>query len=187
MANKKRFMTEFSNDDPLPTHKPADYQARFAGNIDDCFRIGISFTRQVLHSFQVLLLSSHHAKYHHHHHHHHHHPVSQIVLGILSFRYFDSISTWFAYDCGCSRVCVYAFAFAFACICHLILVHQSSDKDRDYDFLSSIELVVLDQAEMFAMQNWDHLSLIMEHLNLRPTRPPETCDFSRLRPWYNHL
>ena len=32
-----------------------------------------------------------------------------------------------------------------------------SDKNRDYDFLSSIEVLILDQTEFFIMQNWDHI------------------------------
>ncbi|EPQ29139.1 uncharacterized protein PFL1_03427 [Pseudozyma flocculosa PF-1] len=57
------------------------------------------------------------------------------------------------------------------------------EKERDADFLSSIEMLVVDQLDVMAMQNWDHLQFVLGHLNQIPKQARET-DFSRVKQWY---
>ncbi len=52
----------------------------------------------------------------------------------------------------------------------------------DADFLSSIEVLVVDQAEALEMQNWEHLRSIMRRLNCTPRNErAQAVDFSRVR------
>lgn len=53
-------------------------------------------------------------------------------------------------------------------------------KAGDADFLSSIRLVVVDQADIMSMQNWEHLETVMGHLNGVP-KMSHDCDFSRVQ------
>ncbi|XP_046351320.2 U3 small nucleolar RNA-associated protein 25 homolog isoform X2 [Haliotis rufescens] len=70
------------------------------------------------------------------------------------------------------------------------IIGAEGEKDRDYDFLSSIELLILDQADVFLMQNWDHILHLFKHLHLQP-KESHDVDFSRVRMWtlsgWSHL
>lgn len=63
-----------------------------------------------------------------------------------------------------------------------LIIGAPGEKDREYDFLASIELLILDQMELFLAQNWDHLLYVFDHLHLQPQSRQNT-DFSRVRSW----
>ncbi|KAL6637835.1 hypothetical protein ACP70R_025407 [Stipagrostis hirtigluma subsp. patula] len=56
-------------------------------------------------------------------------------------------------------------------------------KEKDFDFLSSIEIVVVDHADVISMQNWAHLEAVFEQLNRLPSKEHGT-NVMRIRPWY---
>ncbi|XP_058834190.1 U3 small nucleolar RNA-associated protein 25 homolog [Topomyia yanbarensis] len=61
-------------------------------------------------------------------------------------------------------------------------IGAEGESQRDYDFLSSIEMLILDQTEICLAQNWDHVNHLMDHLHLQP-QSTEHTDFSRVRYW----
>ena len=53
---------------------------------------------------------------------------------------------------------------------------------QNSDFLSSIEVLILDQVDVFAMQNWEHVTGLFEGLNMQP-KNSHGVDFTRVRMW----
>lgn len=58
----------------------------------------------------------------------------------------------------------------------------SSNNDVECDFLSSIEVLIIDQAELFLAQNWENLLHVMDHLHLQP-KTLRTTNIQRVRAW----
>ncbi|KAL6553242.1 hypothetical protein OROGR_007084 [Orobanche gracilis] len=57
------------------------------------------------------------------------------------------------------------------------------EKEKDVDYLSSIEILIIDHADVMLMQNWSHVNTVVEHLNKLPSKQHGT-DIMRIRPWY---
>ena len=129
----KRFKAEFgpSDEDQDLSKKPADFQHYFQGNADDCFRLGIKFTRSTVKLFSAFSNSD------------------IIVASPLGLK----------------------------------LAMTNKKGEADCDFLSSIEILVVDHANALAAQNWEHFEEVMKNLNKLPKENHE-CDFLRLRPFY---
>lgn len=57
---------------------------------------------------------------------------------------------------------------------------KQKKRKGDSDFLSSVETLIVDDADVMLMQNWEHVGFVLEHLNHIPKDPSRT-DFSRVK------
>lgn len=132
-APKLRMMYYEDAEPPtLKVPRPQEFNETFRGNADDCFCLGIGFTRGSVRLFTNYYKSD------------------IIIASPLGLR---------------------------------LITGDEVDRKRDYDFLSSIEILVIDQADIAMMQNWEHVSTIVRALNRVPTKPREDTDFSRVHRW----
>ncbi|AMD20520.1 HDL224Wp [Eremothecium sinecaudum] len=64
-----------------------------------------------------------------------------------------------------------------------LILENTDKKKRQDDFLSSIEVMIIDQLHSIEFQNTSHVNTIYKHLNKIPDQQRD-ADFSRIRMWY---
>ena len=64
-----------------------------------------------------------------------------------------------------------------------LVVETSQNNTLNFDFLSSLEIIMLHQADVLYMQNWEHVQYILNQTNQLPKMDHNT-DFSRIRPYF---
>ncbi|KAF8458546.1 hypothetical protein BDZ91DRAFT_701085 [Kalaharituber pfeilii] len=158
-SHRHRLDAEFGFDptaERIPATKSADFRDLFEGNHDDLFRIGIKFTRKTIKFFSSFYNSD------------------IILASPLGLRMAIGSTPEES-------------AFTNGAVAANNKKHKSKSKKakagQDYDFLSSLEIIVIDHLTPMLMQNPAHLTFCLEYLNLLPKSTHET-DFSRVREWY---
>ncbi|XP_044488167.1 U3 small nucleolar RNA-associated protein 25 [Mangifera indica] len=63
------------------------------------------------------------------------------------------------------------------------IAKTEKNKDLDVDYLSSIEVLIIDHSDVISMQNWTFLTSVVEQLNCIPSKQHGT-DVMRIRQWY---
>lgn len=63
-----------------------------------------------------------------------------------------------------------------------MILENPDKKKRQDDFLSSIEVLIIDRANQIEMQNWDHINTVLTYVNKIP-KEFHDADFSRIRMW----
>ncbi|OAX39772.1 DUF1253-domain-containing protein [Rhizopogon vinicolor AM-OR11-026] len=85
-----------------------------------------------------------------------------------------------------TRKSVKLFADFYGCdlvIASPLGLRMSIEKEKSADFLSSIEILVIDQMNALAMQNWEHVQYVLSNMNNLP-KDSHDADFSRIKPWF---
>eukprot|EP00762_Andalucia_godoyi_P003503 ANDGO_04274.mRNA.1 U3 small nucleolar RNA-associated protein 25 len=156
VENLERLFAEFGPDDNAESErddgaddaanasssksKPADFKHIFRGNTDDCFRVGISFSKKHVKMFS--------------------HPFSSdiVIASPLGLKMLDPSAKATASDAEPSDV-------------------------GALDFLSSVEIAVIDLAHVLSMQNWQHCEFCFDSLNKQPREMHPGTDVTRVREW----
>ena len=65
-----------------------------------------------------------------------------------------------------------------------LVTGAKGDSERDFSFLSSIEILIIDQANILYMQNWQHVEEILEATNNIPKHKDMTNGLNEIRDYY---
>lgn len=60
---------------------------------------------------------------------------------------------------------------------------NNSNDSKSKEFLSSIEVLIVDQANSLQWQNWANVSYVLRHVNKIPQHYSDDLDFSRIKMW----
>lgn len=140
VSNKKRFKEEYGEEPsskPPNLHRPDDHHAVFSGNVDDHFRIGGSHTHELMWLMWLMCNGSPPPPSLP--------PSPSLGMSILK-RSMRLYSPFYSSDI------IIASPLGLR-----TLIGIDGEAQRDFDFLSSVELLVLEQTDVFLMQNWEHV------------------------------
>jgi len=67
----------------------------------------------------------------------------------------------------------------------LMLMREAQKLENGFsDFLSSVELLIVDQADAVLMQNWEWLETLVDKSCRPPRNPKNSASYSRVHPWH---
>ncbi|KAG0446947.1 hypothetical protein HPP92_028559 [Vanilla planifolia] len=146
VAHMDRFNAEFGmrkveeddenfdvNLEPHKRAKPDDFENLFGGNNEDCFIMGMKFTKRSIKLYSNFYSSD---------------VIVASPLGLITK-----------------------------------IAEAEVEKEKDFDYLSSIEVLVIDHADVITMQNWSHVNTVVEHMNRMPSKQHGT-DVMQVKQWY---
>ncbi|KAA8496510.1 U3 small nucleolar RNA-associated protein 25 [Porphyridium purpureum] len=132
----------------------AEHEYRFRGNIDDDFKLGIAYSHSGVKLFADFYESD---------------CIVASPLGLV--RLFESAGSKGAIHGKATKLQEKGGA-----------VTESSKSISD--FLSSIEVCIVDDTETLLMQNWEYVLTVFERMNKIPHRSREQTDYSRVREYF---
>lgn len=152
--------------------KPQDWQYRFRGNVDDDFKLGIALTKKSVKLYSDFYSSD---------------IIVASPLGIVRSLEAMATSTDSARHVRkggkqSEQSEVEEWKSDLSALAAPDAYRRSHARADDDSFLSSVEICVIDGADVIGMQNWSTLLQALQRVNNLPSGPGKT-DFRRVREW----